>query len=229
MPITIRRVPLPLLHPDPGNIRSDLHGIEELAASIRTQGLLQPLLVVDQNGRLIVNDGHRRLKALHLAGRSDALCIITPAADRCTVLSRMIAAANTQRLEPIEQARAFKQMRDLGMSTADVAKATGVSPGLVRERLLLLTLPDSVQQMVSEKELPPTRAAGMARTLRATGSAQSSSRRTSWLNSAHPLAGVARTCPHTSERTVLGGVACGQCWEAAIRADERVALSRGAA
>lgn len=227
MTIAVRRVALSLLHADPGNIRAELHGIDTLAASIRSQGLLQPLLVANQSGRFVVVDGHRRLAALRAVGRGDALCVITPAVDRCTALARMISAAHSQALEPVEQARAFKEMREQGMSTADIGKATGVGPGTVRDRLALLELPDPVQQMVTSKELPVREAAAMARSLRSTGAAQTSNRRTGWLNAAHPLAAAVRACPHiAAERSAVGGVGCGQCWEDAIRADERAAMSR---
>lgn len=217
---SLRRVPVADLTANPANVRESLDGIEELAASIRANGLLQPLIVNERGSRLTVTDGHRRLAAARLAGVPALLCIVTEGDDDQRVTATMLAAAMHRELRPIEQARAFDRLKSSGMTTADISRSTGYSTALIRQRLLLIELPVEAQEMVEDSRLTIGDAATLAKQVKAKGSGSVQVTRSAWLTTAHPLA-LSVECSHSDSRTIVGGVACGQCWEAAIRADER--------
>lgn len=213
-------VPIQDLRANPANVREQLEEIGPLAASIRTQGILQPLIVNRVRGAFLVTDGHRRLAAAKLAMVPAAPCLVTSGAGTRDVIATMSAAAMHQELTPLEQARAFERLRAEGMTTADVALSTGYSPRLVRQRLLLLNLPREAQDLLDEGELTVTAAAELAATLGTAPKASAALRppKQSHLGRAHPLA-TRLNCIHGDVRVLVGGVACGQCWEQAIRDD----------
>jgi ParB/RepB/Spo0J family partition protein len=212
----IARIPTRDLTADPANVRSSLGDLTELAASIKRLGQLQPLVVRESPTGLVVIDGHRRLAAAVSAGVPEVLCIVTGPTSESQATLIMLAAAMHRQLEPMDQARAFRRLREAGMSVAAISARTGYSGMTVRARLALLDLPDDAQRMVRDKKM----------TLREAGRLTKSryaclkSDRSAWFTRSHRLA-LGLDCDHGDARTILGGVACGQCWEAAIRADER--------
>ncbi len=220
----LRRIRVADLHPSRDNIRGDLEDIDELAASVRTHGVMQPLVVNDEAGTLYVTDGHRRLEAARRAGVPVLTCLLTEDAPTASVLLTMLAAAMHRQLAPLDQARAFQRLHtDEGMSIADIATGTGHSPTFVRNRLLLLQLPPKAQDLVDEQAVTLTHAADLARQVKSTrtGSTRAGRHKSRWLTRTHPLAqAVQQQCTHRDERAVIGGAGCGQCWEQAIRDDQ---------
>jgi ParB/RepB/Spo0J family partition protein len=210
------------LRPHPSNVRDDLGDLTELAASIRAVGLLQPLLVRPHPaGGFLVQDGHRRLGALKLAGVQRAMCLIREAGDTGDDLALMVASAMHKQLSPLELASAFCALRNRGMGVPAIARATGYSTRTVGARLILLDLPEEAQDMVAERRLTLADAEDLARQLRTrphASSRASSATKAAWLTKTHPLAGaVGRACTHGGSRVLIGGVGCGQCWEQTIR------------
>lgn len=217
------------LRPNPGNIRQRLDGIDELAASLRSVGLLQPLLVNDVCGDLVVTDGHRRLAAAKRAGLQRLLCIVTRDAPDDQVVGQMLAASMHTELRPVEQGRGFQQLRRHGMTVAEISHATGFSQATIRARIALLDLPPEAQDMVDAGQIRVSEANQLATQVKRTnrGTAQlASDSKARWFDSKHRLSGAAGALclnhpEHRARRRFVAGVACGQCWEAAIRADER--------
>lgn len=225
MTVHFRGVPTAHLTANPTNIRDDivLADIEALAASIRTNGILQPLIVNRTlKDELVVTDGHRRLAAARLAQVPAVPCLITDAVDDRTVLTTMLATAMHKELTPIEQARAFAQLRTQGMFVADIARATGYTQARIKARLLLLDIPKEAQDMVENGEVTLGQATSLAKQVRAKGNGTTAAAVTKgrWFTRTHRLARhVQLACDHTDIRQPIGGSGCGQCWEAAIRAD----------
>lgn len=228
-------IPVDSLRPSPANARTDLGDLEELAASIRAVGLLQPLVVHQVRGGWQVVDGHRRLAAAKLAHARALPCIAVRPGDEQRDTTLMLAAAMHKQLEPIEQGRAFQRLREAGMSVVEIARTTGYTPRTVANRLLVATLPVEVQDMVDEGEMTVTQATDLARQVRrqssgSTTATSAGTSRTGWFNTVHPLAGDARRrcdpTDHRATRQVLGGVACGPCWEDAIRDHEQTSTAR---
>jgi ParB/RepB/Spo0J family partition protein len=221
---TFRGIPIDQLRENPRNVRQTFEGIEELADSIRARGIQQPIIVnqVNASTTYVVTDGHRRLRAAHLARVPVIPCIVTTGQDARSVRATMLAAAMHQQLAPIEQARAFKQCRDDGMLVPEIARSTGYSQTLIKNRLLLLELPAEAQQMVEDDELTIGAATQLAKDVRAkrTGTAATKTTRARWFTHTHRLARyVSLRCDHGDSRQVIGGVGCGQCWQDVITAD----------
>ena len=205
-----------------GNVRETLDGIDELAASLAAQGVHQPLIVNDVAGTLIVTDGHRRLEAARRAGIPVVPCLVTTDLDPTSVTLTMLAAAMHKELRPIEQAKAFNRLRRGGMSLDAIARATGYTRRLIQSRLLLLELPPDAVQLVETEQITIGQAEDLARQVKAkrTGGTATKTTRSTWLAKTHRLATTIQ-CTHRDDRVQIGGIGCGQCWEDAIRADER--------
>jgi ParB family transcriptional regulator, chromosome partitioning protein len=133
--------------------------LEELAASIREHGVLQPIVVRpipltkwEEHARrfeLIV--GERRWRASIRAGQSTVPALIRNDADDLHTLIELALIENLQRadLHPLEEARAFNVMREeLGYSYRKIAERVGRSKGYVENRLKLLDLSSDLQELV---------------------------------------------------------------------------------
>jgi ParB family chromosome partitioning protein len=150
-------LPVDLIDPHPDNPRKSELDVGELAASIKAEGIQQPLTVVPHigsyDGRYTCVIGHRRLAAAKLAGLKTVPAFIR-AMDRREQLRTMMTE-NTQRrdLTPLEQADGFKQlMLELPEQTAAaVARETGFSETTVRRRMKMLELPREVLEVADER------------------------------------------------------------------------------
>jgi ParB family chromosome partitioning protein len=170
---TFALIPLALLDPDPNNVRDELTGIEDLAASIFQLNLQQPLRVravetVEGEVRYMVLAGHRRLAAITMnAGAEpplwvgDVPCMIAPDNITDDDVTASMLVENLQRadLNPVEEARAFERLtKQYRYKRADLALKIGRSESYVADRLSLLKLPDSVLASVSVGHYPLTAA-----------------------------------------------------------------------
>jgi ParB family chromosome partitioning protein len=214
------------IHPDPDNPREDLGDIDDLARSIREQGLIQPMIVRRaDDDRLVIVAGHRRYAALRRLGRTRGEVIIRKAMAADDVLAKMLVE-NGQRagLDPIEEARGLQRLKTLGgLSDLELARKIGRSQPLVSGRLALLALPAEDQEAVRARQLKVGAAVRTARL--ASGRVRKTGISKAWhLGPDHSLsrnaAARCRRLAHKTGRSV-GGIACGECWESVIRADER--------
>lgn len=123
-----------LIDPHPDNPRKNIGDVTDLAASIKTNGLLSPLSVVPHGQRYRVIAGHRRLAACKQAGTGAVPCFVLQL-DPLQQLEAMITE-NCQReqLTVLEEADAIQGMLDLGATTAAVAHRLGRSADYVRDR-----------------------------------------------------------------------------------------------
>jgi len=125
--------------------------LEELAASIRRHGVLQPVLVSEaETGRYRLVAGERRWRAARLAGLASVPAVIRERLDGDRLLE-LALVENLQRrdLTPLEEARAFEQLRvNLGLAQAEIAERVGIDRSTVANALRLLKLPDEIQAMV---------------------------------------------------------------------------------
>lgn len=226
------------LDPHPANLRENLGDLTDLTASIRTHGILQPLIVAPhptEARHYQVIAGHRRLAAAKLAQLNEVPVIIRRAVISTPTAIQIMLIENCQRadLNPMEKALAMGKLRESGMSGRSIARAVGVSEAVVSMHLTLLHLDEAGRQRLRSGDLGLHDAARLARDVRASsrrpkGERKGSGERSGWeplhFTNAHPLAHTARTkCNEAghSMRGRLGKVACGSCWENAIRGDER--------
>lgn len=155
MSTQIEFVPVDLIDPHPHNPRRDLGDLTELAASIKSQGIRQNLLVTPwgDQGRYRAIIGHRRLAASKLAGFTEVPAVIDEDISAEGQIELMLLE-NLQRTEisPIEEAEGYQQLLDLGMKPAAIAKATGRKAITVNGRLKLMKLSESVREKVHTHE-----------------------------------------------------------------------------
>ena len=129
--------------------------LSELANTIRTHGLLQPISVRSMNGRYQIISGERRTRASRLAGfKTIKAQVFNDVADKA--MAELALIENIQRvdLSPIETAQSYQQLIDNHDYThEDLAKTVGKSRSAITNALRLLKLPDQVQFWIQEGKI----------------------------------------------------------------------------
>ena len=141
----------------------DKLALEELAVSIKTHGVIQPLVVNDQkDGTYLIIAGERRYRASKLAGLERVPCVIKDYSEKQIKEISIIENLQREDLNPIESARAIKQlMEEYNMTQEAVSERIGVSRPNIANTLRLLSLCPEVIKLVEENKL----SAGHARCL----------------------------------------------------------------
>lgn len=146
----------------PANWRTTLGDVSDLVQSMKTVGILEPLVVTTRaahlaawpdhadkigNADYVVICGHRRLAAAEVAHLERLPAIIRPelSADGKDVEAMVIENARRQNFDPLDEARAFAELRRRGRLQEDIAAAVGCSQPYVSKRLKLLALADPVR------------------------------------------------------------------------------------
>ena len=129
--------------------------LQELADSIRAQGLIQPIIVRPSPGGFFeILAGERRLRAAKLAGLKLVSVIIEEASDREAMSLALIENIQREDLNVIEEAAAFERLvKEFEMSHDDIAKAVGRSRASVSNLIRLLGLPSEVKSMIAQNML----------------------------------------------------------------------------
>lgn len=136
--------------------------LKELAESIKQHGVIQPIIVIEVDGKFMVIAGERRLRASKLANLSTIPCIIKNYTERQIKEIALIENLQREDLNPIEAARAIKQLMEEYDSTQEVvAEKIGKSRPAVANLLRLLSLNHNVLKLVEENKI----SAGHARVL----------------------------------------------------------------
>lgn len=143
--------------PHPRNVRHTLTDLAALAASIKEDGILQPLVVApgDSKGTYILIAGHRRHAAAGKAGLHELPCLVRDdLTDKADQLQAMLTE-NLQRtdLNPIEEGDAFQELLDLGIKPAVIAKRTGRTAKLIRTRVKIASGPAELRDRVIAREV----------------------------------------------------------------------------
>jgi ParB family chromosome partitioning protein len=159
-------IPLVRLDPNPQQPRHhfDDEAIEELAASIRRHGVLQPLLVSEDGpDHYLIVTGERRWRAAKKAGLASVPAVIRERLEDAEQLE-LALVENLQRrdLTPLEEARAFDHLRSsLGLTQAEIAARVAMDRSTVANALRLLKLAPEIQHLVESGQV----SAGHARAL----------------------------------------------------------------
>lgn len=127
----------------------DPDSVRELAANIKENGLLQPIVVAFNKGRYEIVAGHRRFTACSLLGWSTIQCIIFVGTEAEIAFAR--ASENLARVDLtlIEEARIYKNLHDKhGLTYNQIGTKMGISKGLVKRRMDLLTMPEILQKAI---------------------------------------------------------------------------------
>lgn len=137
------------LYQHPDNPRKNVDDLEELAASIKANGVLQNLTVVPLLGNITgkwdgqsytVIIGHRRLAAAKLAGLEKVPCTVADMTPQEQVQTMLLENMQRKDLKVYEEAQGFQMLLDFGDSVEDVSKASGFSTTTIRRRVKLTEL-----------------------------------------------------------------------------------------
>ncbi len=153
----LREIDIDLIDSNPEQPRTVFSEVklEELAQSIRENGLVQPILIRRKgNGRYQLIAGERRWRAAQRVGLQRVSSIIRNIEDDKLLEIALIENIQRQELNPIEEAVAYQRLMDvLGHTQEEVAKRVGKDRSSVANYVRLLRLPLSVQKMLEEEQL----------------------------------------------------------------------------
>ncbi len=175
----LKALPVELMQRGKYQPRIDMHpdSLEELADSIRAQGVVQPIVVRPiGGGRYEIIAGERRWRASQLAGLHEIPAVIRDVPDEAAIAMALIENIQREELNPMEEAHALQRLIDeFEMTHQQAAEAVGRSRAAVSNLLRLLSLREDVQRMVENGDLEMGHARAL---LGLSGEQQSSAART---------------------------------------------------
>lgn len=150
------RLPLSSIHANPMQPRTVFQAdrLEELAASIRANGIIQPIVVRQHEDGYQIVAGERRWRAAKIAGVTDVPVVVQDVADPNMLELALIENIQREDLNPIETAHAYERLsRELGLSHEEIGRRTGKDRTSITNIVRLLKLPKEVQLLVAEHRL----------------------------------------------------------------------------
>lgn len=157
---SLKNVPVDLLRRGQYQPRVDIRqdSLEELAASIREQGVVQPIVVRPLHGggeqRYEIIAGERRWRAAQMAGLDDIPAVVKDVRDEDAIAMALIENIQRENLNPLEESRALDRLiREFDLTHAEAAKAVGRSRASVSNLLRLMELSDKVKPMLESRKL----------------------------------------------------------------------------
>ena len=166
--VVIKQIPLVQIGANPDQPRKTFNTDElnDLAASIKEKGVLQPILLRAVTGRPYSYEivaGERRFRASKIAGLSEIPAVIKKLDDNNAMEIALIENVQRENLDPIEEAAAYKNLMDkCNYEMADVSRLIGKSDSYIRNSMRLMTLPKSVRDMVSTGQISASHARTIA-------------------------------------------------------------------
>ena len=128
--------------------------LEELAQSIRANGIVQPIVVRKRGSRYQIVAGERRWRAAQRAGLQKIPAVIKEVADNKLLELALIENIQRQELNAIEEAKAYKNLIDaIGLTQEMIAERVGKNRTIITTFLRLLKLPKDIQKLVEEEKL----------------------------------------------------------------------------
>ena len=153
-PTAVRELPLEKVVPNPSQPRMTWHEetLQELAASIKEHGVLQPILVRPSGDQYEIIAGERRWRSSKIAGKETIPAIVERFDDATALEIALIENLQREDLSPLDEAVIYKKMTDeLGYSIRQLAGKLGKDKGYVENRLRLASAPDDVREMVAKR------------------------------------------------------------------------------
>jgi ParB family chromosome partitioning protein len=164
----VEEMPVDVIAPNPRQPRSSYNpdDMEQLAASIREHGVIQPLIITkDDNNpdKFILIAGERRLIAAKSAGLETVPVIVREASDQQRLVLALIENIQRSDLNPMEEADAYRQLaEDFGLTHEEIAKRVAKSRPEITNTLRLLKLADRVQESLVEGKISKGHARALA-------------------------------------------------------------------
>jgi ParB family chromosome partitioning protein len=152
----LQRIPLSRIRPNPFQPRREFDPGElaELESSLKASGLLQPISVRRRGDAYELIAGERRFRAATNLGWTEITAIVRDFDDQTMLVLALVENLQRSDLNPIEEARGYKRLiEDFELTQQQVAEAVGKDRTTVTNLLRVLTLPESVQQMVESGRL----------------------------------------------------------------------------
>ena len=152
----LRYLPIEKMTPGPFQPRQHIRteGLEQLSESIRTQGIVQPIVVRAVGDKYEIVAGERRWRAAQLAELTTIPAIIRDISDDTAMVMALIENIQREDLSPIEEAAALKRLTDnLQLTHLQVAEAVGKSRASITNTLRLLTLNNDVQLLLEQGQI----------------------------------------------------------------------------
>ena len=157
----LRDIPVELLQRGQYQPRVDMRQdtLEDLAASIKAQGVVQPIVVrpIASSGgekRYEIIAGERRWRAAQLAGLGEVPAVVREIPDEAAIAMALIENIQRENLNPLEEARALDRLiREFGLTHAEAAEAVGRSRASVSNLLRLQDLSEKVKPMLEDRKL----------------------------------------------------------------------------
>ena len=158
---SLRQIPVELLQRGQYQPRVDMRqdSLEDLANSIRAQGVVQPIVVrpIERRGneqRYEIVAGERRWRAAQLAGLAEIPAVIREVPDESAIAMALIENIQRENLNPLEEARALDRLiREFDLTHAEAAQAVGRSRAAVSNLLRLRDLSDKVKPLLEDRQL----------------------------------------------------------------------------
>ena len=163
---TQQYIPIDEIIPNPLQPRTVFRAdkLAELAASIRENGIIQPLIVRRQGEGYQIVAGERRWRGAKLAGLKEVPVLVQEIADPRMLEIALIENIQREDLNPIETAVAYDRLgRELGLSQDEIGRRTGMDRTSIANMIRLLRLPEQVQLLVAENRLSPGHARALLR------------------------------------------------------------------
>ncbi|MBM3137360.1 MAG: ParB/RepB/Spo0J family partition protein [Chloroflexi bacterium] len=170
------QIPIDQIRPNPSQPRMEMsdEGLQDLAASIREHGIIQPLILTRDNGEnhFTLIAGERRLRAAKIAGLESVPAIIREASEQERLELALIENIQRENLTPLESAEAYQRLNDeFGLHQEQIAERVGKSRVAVTNTIRLLKLPDEAKKALNEGKISE----GHARALLGLSTAQAQS------------------------------------------------------
>lgn len=128
--------------------------LAELAASIKEHGIIQPLVVIEENGKYLIVAGERRFRAAKLAGLSKVPAIVRTLDSQNRLELSIIENAQREDLNPIELATAYAKLKtQFNLSASEIAEKVGKSESAIINTMRLLNLPEPAKRAMVEHGL----------------------------------------------------------------------------
>ena len=153
----LKNIPVDLIQRGKYQPRTDMHeeALEELSASIKNQGVMQPIVVRPiSSDKYEIIAGERRWRATQMAGLDTIPAIVKPVGDEAAIAMALIENIQRENLNPIEEAMALKRLQDeFELTQQEVADAVGKSRVTVTNLMRLIGLHIDVRRMLEHGDL----------------------------------------------------------------------------
>jgi ParB family transcriptional regulator, chromosome partitioning protein len=230
------------IHPNPDNPRYEAGDVTALSRSIDQEYLLSPLLVIPApefgDGHYMIEDGFRRWVSI-TDPELEIPCTVREPKEKedlsvRALITGLVTDVHKEHLTAMERAEAYGRLRDEnGMTQSSIARMLGLTDSTIGRYLSLLELSDKSKNAVRDGRLSVEKAVDAVQKHRAIRRKKQGKKPidVGWepdhFTDKHHLAKKARVmcdARNHSSRRRLGNIACGQCWEDAIRQDQTTVL-----